>query len=180
MNNKQIKVGDRLTIHCYKHNGKIHRSWDEATVLEITDDMLVCANNKTIVTESDGRSHKTNEPAVMFFYKRKWFNIIGQLKPFGLFYYCNIATPYLIDDGIIKYIDYDLDLRVFPDGGFRVLDKNEYKYHRKLMKYPDKLDSILQSELTDLINMIRANVGPFNRKLVREYKKEYENSGFYS
>ena len=174
MNNKQIKVGDRLTIHCYKHNGKIHRSWDEATVLEITDDMLVCANNKTIVTESDGRSHKTNEPAVMFFYKRKWFNIIGQLKPFGLFYYCNIATPYLIDDGIIKYIDYDLDLRVFPDGGFRVLDKNEYKYHKKIMNYTNEIDMILKKELYNLIDMKRHNDWPFTKVIVENYYLQYQ------
>ena len=44
-----VKVGDHLTIHCYKHNGKIHRTWDEATVLEISDEYLVCANNKTKV-----------------------------------------------------------------------------------------------------------------------------------
>ena len=103
-----------------------------------------------------------------------------QLSLKQMAYKVDIASPFLYDEGVIKYIDYDLDVKIFPDGSFRVLDKNEYKYHRKLMKYPDKLDSILQSELTDLINMIRANVGPFNRKLVREYKKEYENSGFYS
>ena len=173
MNNKQIKVGDRLTIHCYKHNGKIHRSWDEATVLEITDDMLVCANNKTIVTESDGRSHKTNEPAVMFFYKRKWFNIIGQLKPFGLFYYCNIATPYLIDDGIIKYIDYDLDLRVFPDGGYRILDCNEYNYHKKIMKYSDEIDNILKKELHYLIYLKKQNLGPFAPSVINDFYDTY-------
>ena len=27
-----IKVGDRLEIHCYKHNGKLHRQWDETFV----------------------------------------------------------------------------------------------------------------------------------------------------
>ena len=107
-------------------------------------------------------------------------NFTAQFKANGLFYKVDIASPFLYDEGVIKYIDYDLDVKIFPDGSFRVLDKNEYKYHRKLMKYPDKLDAILQSELTDLINMIRANVGPFNRKLVKEYKKEYENSGFYS
>ena len=169
-----IKVGDRLTIHCYKHNGKLHRTWDEATVLEIDDDMLICGNNKTLVTESDGRSHNTNEPAILFFYKKRWFNIIGQFKNQGLFYYCNIATPYLIDNGIIKYIDYDLDLRVFPDGGFRVLDRNEYNYHRKLMHYPEELDKILKNELTCLIKMKKANLGPFDKEKIDYYYKLYE------
>ena len=170
-----IKVGDRLTIHCYKHDGKLHRTWDEATVLEINDEVLICGNNKTLVTENDGRTHKTNEPAVIFFYKKRWFNVIGQYKKHGLFYYCNIATPYLIDRGIIKYIDYDLDLRVFPDGGFRVLDRNEYNYHRKIMHYPNELDKILKNELTSLIEMKKAKTGPFEREKIDFYYKKYQN-----
>ena len=173
MNN--LKVGDVLSIHCYKHDGKLHRTWDEATILEINDEMLVCGNNKTTVNESDGRVHQTNEPAILFFYKKRWFNIIGQLKSNGLFYYCNIATPYLIEDNIIKYIDYDLDLRVFPDGAFRVLDRNEYKYHSKLMNYPKELDVILKRELTELINMKKKKIDPFNKQTIEKYHNLYEN-----
>ena len=58
-----IKVGDRLEIHCYKHNGKLHRQWDEAVVLEIKDDYIVFGNNKSTVVDSDGRVWKT---------KRNW------------------------------------------------------------------------------------------------------------
>ncbi len=172
MNN--FKVGDRLTINCYKHNGKIHRSWDEATILEIGEDYLVCANNKAKVTENDGRSYYTNEPAIIFFYKNKWYNVIAQLKSHGLFYYCNIATPYVIDENIIKYIDYDLDLRVFPDGGFRVLDRNEYKYHKKIMHYSDDLDLVLRSELSNLIELKRKDKGPFDKKTIDKYYQIYK------
>ena len=169
-----FKVGDRLTINCYKHNGKIHRSWDEATILDIKEDYLVCANNKAKVTENDGRSYYTNEPAIMFFYKNSWFNIIAQLKSHGLFYYCNIASPYVIDEKIIKYIDYDLDLRVFPDGGFRVLDRNEYKYHKKIMHYSDDLDLVLRSELSNLIELKRKNFGPFDKETIDRYYHIYK------
>ena len=172
---KKYKVGDVLTIHCYKHDGKLHRTWDEATILDIKDDMLVCGNDKTMVNESDGRVHQTNEPAILFFYKDKWFNIIGQLKSQGLFYYCNIATPYLIEDDIIKYIDYDLDLRVFPDGAFRVLDRNEYKYHAKIMNYPEELDSILKRELTKLIELKKSKKEPFLPETIEKYYEIYKN-----
>ncbi len=168
-----IKVGDELKIHCYKHNGRIHRAWDEATVLEIDDEKLVCANFKTKVTESDGRSHRTKEPAVMIFYTNHWYNVIGQLKKKGLFYYCNIASPYLVEDGVIKYIDYDLDLRVFPDGGFKVLDRNEYNYHKQLMNYSDNLDKVITSELTDLIDKKHKESGPFVKGLMEEYYNQY-------
>ena len=171
MNTKEIKVGDNLELHCYKHNGKINSI---STVIDIQDDYIVCGDFKTTITESDGSTHKTKEPAIMFFYKNRWFNILAQLKKSGLFYYCNIATPYLIDENVIKYIDYDLDLRVFPDGGFKVLDKNEYNYHKKIMHYSDDIDKIVKSELDSLIEMKRNNLDPFNEELIKNYYEKYK------
>jgi len=172
---KDIIVGDILRIHSYKHDGRIHRAWDEATVLYIDDEILVCGNNKTKVTEGDGRHHKTKEPAIMIFYKHNWFNVIGQLKKQGLFYYCNIASPYLIDEDVIKYIDYDLDLRVFPDGGFKVLDRNEYKYHKTMMGYSPNIDKIIRHELSALIELKRKETGPFTKGLIFRYHEIYNS-----
>lgn len=169
-----IKIGDNLELHRYKHNGKINSISDKITVIDILDDYIVCGDFKTTITESDGSTHKTKEPAIMFFYKNRWFNVLAQLKKQGLFYYCNIATPYLIDEHIIKYIDYDLDLRVFPDGGFRILDKNEYNYHKKIMHYSDELDEILKDELNILIEMKKNNQGPFNKEMINEYYAKYK------
>lgn len=173
-NNCDIKLGDKLAIHCYKHNGKLHQICDEAIVLEVTEERIVVANNKAKLTEADGRSYHAKEPAILFFYKKHWFNIIGQLKRFGLFYYCNIATPYIIDGKIIKYIDYDLDLRVFPDGGFKILDYNEYNYHKKLMHYPKEIQMILKSELSTLIEMKKKNEGPFAKDEIEKYYHIYK------
>ncbi len=169
-----IKVGDKLQIHCYKHDGKLHQLCDAAIVLDVDNEKIVVANNKAKLTEADGRSYRAKEPAILFFYKNHWFNIIGQLKHFGLFYYCNIATPYIIDNNIIKYIDYDLDLRVFPDGGFKVLDYNEYNYHCRIMNYPDEIQMIIKNELSNLIEMKRANKGPFAYGVVKKYYDIYK------
>lgn len=166
--------GSKLQIHCYKHNGKIHRIWEESIVIEETDDYLICGNYKTNVIENDGRSYRTKEPAIIFFYKHNWFNIIAQFKEFGLFYYCNIASPYVFDEDTVKYIDYDLDLRVFPDGGYRVLDKNEYKYHKKIMNYSEELDIVINKELDKLIKMKVNNEGPFNKTILNKYLEEFE------
>lgn len=170
----ELKVGDKLKIFCYKHDGTLEHTSEEAVVLENTQEYLVCGNGRTKITEKDGRSHMTNEPAVLFFYKDHWFNIIGQLKKFGLFYYCNIASPYIIDGKSIKYIDYDLDLRVFPDGGFKILDRNEYNYHKKVMKYSPEIDKIVKTELTHLIEKKRKNEGPFASGVVEKYYDIYE------
>ena len=170
---EKIKIGDKLEIHCYKHNGKLHRRWDEAVVLDVFEDYIVFGNNRTTVIDSDGKIWKTKEPAIMFFFKDKWYNIIGQLKDYGIYFYCNIATPMLIDNNIIKYIDYDLDLRVFPNGSFKILDRMEYRFHKKQMHYSSRLDFILKYELGNLIDMVRVKEMPFDKKTVEEYYVKY-------
>lgn len=171
----KIKKGDKLNIECYKHNGYLDRTSDEAIVIYNDENMLIVANDHTTLTEHDGESHTTNEPAVLFFFKDKWYNIIGQFKKKGIFFYCNIATPYIIDGNAIKYIDYDLDLRVFPDGRHKILDKNEYKYHKKIMKYGDDLDKIINNSLKELIELKKNKSFPFDKELLKDYYQQFEN-----
>ena len=167
----RLSVGDTLAIHCYKHNGELYKTWDKALILDIKKDYIVLGNDNVLVTKSDGRVWRTKEPAIMFFYKERWFNIIAQLKENGLFYYCNIASPYIMDNRILKYIDYDLDLRVFPDGAFKILDRNEYNYHKKLMNYPKEINFIIKSELSSLIEKKKNNEHPFDKELIEKYFK---------
>jgi len=171
---KYIKIGDKLKIECFKHNGYLDRTSDQATVVYVDDKFLVVANDHTTLTEHNGVSHSTNEPAILFFYKKKWYNVIAQLKKTGLFYYCNVATPFIIDGGSIKYIDYDLDLRVYPDGGFKVLDRNEYKYHKRIMGYGRDLDAIIRNSLTELIELKKKNHGPFQKEKIEEYYETFQ------
>ena len=66
---QKVNIGDKLQIQCYKHNGKIHRSWDEAILLDIKKDYMVFGNMKTLVTEAEGNTWRTKEPAIMYFFK---------------------------------------------------------------------------------------------------------------
>lgn len=170
---ENINIGDLILIQCYKHNGLLYREWYKSVVIDITKDYIVCANNKVRVTEVDGRKWRTREPALLFFYRERWFNIIAQFKTNGLFYYCNIASPFIVDAKTIKYIDYDLDLRVFPDESFKILDKPEYEYHRREMNYPKKIDSIVNYELDNLIKMKKKKEGPFSAAMLDKYYKKY-------
>ena len=171
---KNMKIGDNYTIHCYKHDGSIHRSWDEAMLIDVSKEFLVFGNKHAKVNNSDGRVWYTKEPAIIFYYKNKWYNIITQFKESGIYYYCNIASPTIIEGKVIKYIDYDLDLRVFPDGSFKVLDRGEYKYHKSIMHYSDDLDMILKSELTTLIELVRNKAPMFSTEMIDKYHHTYD------
>ena len=121
----------------------------------------------------------------MYFFKDKWFNIIAQLKKNGIYYYCNIATPFIIEDDTIKYIDYDLDLRIFPNGEYKILDQLEYQYHKKIMNYSDDLDFVVNHALEDLIEfykegniMFNANENYMYHEIYDNLKKDEINSNF--
>ena len=171
---ERLKIGDRLQIQCYKHDGNVHRSWDEAVVLDIKKDYIVFGNEKTLVTESCGSVWRTKEPAVMYFFKNKWYNIIVQMKKTGITYYCNIASPFIIEDNTIKYIDYDLDLRIFATGSFKSLDKQEYQDHKKKMSYSDDLDFVVNKALSDLIMDYQSHSIMFDAKENIYYEKLYQ------
>ncbi|MCQ2815170.1 MAG: DUF402 domain-containing protein [Bacilli bacterium] len=165
-------VGKWLGIKCFKHDGALHRIWDRGLVLDNNDDFLVCATKSAKVVESNGRRWFTSEPAVTIFSKKEWWNVICMFKNDGICYYCNIASPCVVDNGNIKYIDYDLDVKLFPDKSIRVLDEKEYDRHKEQYKYSEKLDSVLKFETENIIEKMGKREFPFKDEIIKEY---YDN-----
>ncbi|MGP7819231.1 nucleoside tri-diphosphate phosphatase [Niallia sp. 01092] len=153
--------GEPIQIHSYKHNGHIHRIWDETMILKGTQNLIIGGNDRTIVTEADGRTWVTREPAICYFHSQHWFNVIGMIREDGIHYYCNLSSPFIYDGEAIKYIDYDLDIKIFPDMTFNLLDEDEYERHRVEMNYPSVIDNILKSHVNQLIDWIHQRKGPF-------------------
>lgn len=60
------REGKIIQIHSYKHNGMIHRIWNETIVLKGTPSYVIGGNDKTLVMEADGRTWVTREPAICF------------------------------------------------------------------------------------------------------------------
>ncbi len=169
-------VYQNIQIHSYKHDETLHRIWEKATVLEVTEDYIIVANRRTKVIESNGRFWHTREPSVTWFFKDHWFNIIGIIKNDGIHFYCNIASPYLIDEEALKYIDYDLDIKVIDDFSYNVLDRNEYNKHKERMDYHEDLKEILEKELNVLKDFIDQRKDPFNKELVKKWYRTYEEN----
>ncbi|KZZ84467.1 MULTISPECIES: DUF402 domain-containing protein [Bacillaceae] len=165
--------GETIQIHSYKHNGKLHRIWEETMILKGTDSLIIGGNDRTTVVESDGRTWITREPAICYFHAKYWFNIIGMIREDGVYYYCNISSPFVWDDEALKYIDYDLDVKVFPDKSYILLDEDEYETHKKEMNYPGVIDLILRKNVDRLINWIHEGEGPFSSEFIDTWYEQY-------
>jgi hypothetical protein len=171
----KLTVGNKIVLQSYKHDHTLHRIWEQATVLEENDEYIVVANRRTKVIEANGRYWFTKEPSVSYFYKDRWYNVIGIIKPTGVSYYCNISSPTLVDEEALKYIDYDLDIKVVIDGSYTILDRNEYKKHQRIMNYPESICKILEIEMNDLKERIINKEEPFQTDCILNWYQFYLN-----
>ncbi|MCI6701153.1 MAG: DUF402 domain-containing protein [Solobacterium sp.] len=173
MSIKDLKIGESVYVQSYKHSGSLHRTWSKAQVIDIKDDFVVVVTDHSWVVEADGRRWLTKEPAICFYYTKRWYNIISMVRKTGIYYYCNLASPSLYDGEAIKNIDYDLDVKVFPDGEYMILDENEYEYHASVMNYPENIKKIISSQMEELLDLIVNKKEPFDFSYINDYIMKY-------
>lgn len=165
--------GKWIEVQGYKHDGRMHRIWDAVFVAEETDEYVVVASNRTKVIEHDFRIWHTKEPAIMIYFKNHWFNVIAMMKDVGITYYVNLASPFVVDKGVVKYIDYDLDMKLFPNNQVKIIDVREYAYHRKKYGYSDEIDEILRYNLKSIREMMVNKEFPFDDKTIEDFYHKF-------
>lgn len=158
----KLKKAKKIQIHGYKHDGSLHRVWTNSFVVDDNESYLVTGNQRTKVIESSGRSWYTKEPALCYFFEEEWFNIIAMFKKDGIHYYCNVSSPYVYDSEAIKYIDYDLDIRVYPNGRIVVLDRKEFETNSKKLNYSEDIIKIANHAISELKSWIKEKRPPFD------------------
>ena len=173
MSIKDLKIGESVYVQSYKHSGSLHRTWSKDQVIDVKDDFVVVVTDHSWVVEADGRRWLTKEPAICFYYTKRWYNIISMVRKTGIYYYCNLASPSLYDGEAIKNIDYDLDVKVFPDGEYMILDENEYEYHASVMNYPENIKKIISSQMEELLDLIVNKKEPFDFSYINDYIMKY-------
>ncbi len=158
-----------LSVQSYKHDGQIHRVWDKNYLVLDNEDFFVVVNKKTKVVEYNGRRWWTKEPSVTFYSKKEWWNTIAMIKKDGIHFYSNIASPSILDHGVIKYIDYDLDIKLFANGNVKLLDEKEYAYHIEKYGYSQDLHTVLVDQTKRLLVKMKKGEDPFNETCVKKY-----------
>jgi len=151
-----------IKVQAYKHDGLLHRQWSPAFLVEETSEYWALASKTSLVTEGDGRKWITKENAVFLLFKHRWMNVIAMFKENrGICYYVNIATPTILDHGYLKYIDYDLDIKLYPDHIEKTLDENEYARHIQTYGYPRDLSAAIERSAEEVKAMIAEGRFPF-------------------
>jgi protein associated with RNAse G/E len=157
-----------LPIHIRASNYDGTPHWSHAATLLQQSDALWVTRTESgleVLTERgvwnspfDTRGH---------YWPDRWYNVIrlaqngGRLQGF----YCNIASPATFDGESLRYVDLQLDVRVFVSGGdwsFTVLDADEFEAARRRYAYPDDLVVRCRRAVDECIALIEARAFPFD------------------
>lgn len=174
MNDKKNGTNRWIIVQAYKHDGSLHRQWSPAFLVEENDDYWILSSRSSLITESDGRRWLTKENAVFILFKKKWMNVLCMFKEGGgICYYANIASPTILDDGFLRYIDYDLDLKLYPDKVIKALDEQEFISNAKSYGYPDDLIDAIRHSFAKTRSLMEQKKFPFNDEDIISLHKRF-------
>jgi len=147
---------DQVTINSHKYDGSIRRSWT-CRLLEQDDESLVFVGKFDLdVSHPDLGEIERGTISYEYYWLGRWYNIFCFYEPDGTFrnYYCNINMPPVFEDGVLDYVDLDIDVVVWPDGTFRVLDEDEFDANAVKFNYSETVRQSAADALTNILEMI--------------------------
>lgn len=170
-----LRVGTILKVQAYKFNGLLYRQWNQAKIIYNNEKHIVLILYKTKVTELNGAGWVYKEPVIWFMPKKQNFNCLILIKKNGFYRYINLASTPIFEDDTIKFIDYDLDVKCYPQKELKIVDRDEFNTNGKIMKYPDVLKNKILDELSNVIKMYNNFQYFFSDDIIKYYLKMAEN-----
>jgi uncharacterized protein len=153
-----------ITVRVLKYDGTEYRRWD-ATLAERDESLIVldAAFAEEVRHQLLGDISRGTR-TVEYYWLDRWYNIFRFLEPDGStkLFYCNISMPPAIDDGVLSYIDLDIDILVQPDWSFQVLDLDEFAANAARYGYSEQVKNQTNQTLAELTSMIQTRRFPFS------------------
>lgn len=164
-----------INVQAYKHDGTLYRQWNNLKVIFENSKYIVLFPKKAKVSEINNKTWSFNNMGFWFFPKKELYNCLLTIRPDGNYYYFNMASKYIIEDNTIKYIDYDLDIKVYPKDTLRIVDREEFTKNRLKYKYPNKLVKSLYKVIEKIIGYYYNDLEMFEAKNIQMLLKIIED-----
>ena len=117
----------------------------------------------TAVFERDGRDlgyvrFEKGDVFYEWYYFARWYNVFQVYSKDGALkgWYCNITAPAKVDDTELTFVDLALDLWVWPDMRYLVLDEDEFE----AATYAPDDEASARAALAELIALTEAGTLP--------------------
>jgi protein associated with RNAse G/E len=153
-----------VTVCTYKYDGTEHRQW-RAQICRQQDSLIVL--DAKFDEEIQHPLLGTIAPetlSIEYYWLDRWYNIFRFVEPTGGLrnFYCNINVPPVFENGVLSYVDLDMDILVAPDFSYSILDEDEFAINAARYNYPAEVRRRSMEALEELITLIEKRGFPFS------------------
>lgn len=153
----------RITVNSLRFDFSIRRSW-ECYLAARQGDLIVLDGlfERQIIHDELGTIRR-GTVSREYYWLDRWYNIFIFWEPEGALrnWYCNIGMPPSFRDGQLEYVDLDIDVLVYPDRTYRILDLDEFSRNAELFSLPVQIAERAHESLEELIQLIGGRGFPF-------------------
>ena len=128
MTDERPRKREPLVVQKLLYDGSPSYRWEGELVERHPDWLLFLAEFKLDHRDLGYVVFERGDVFYEYYYFDRWYNVFqiysarGELKG----WYCNVTAPPVVDNGVLTFVDLALDLFVYPDRRFLVLDQDEF------------------------------------------------------
>jgi hypothetical protein len=169
-----------VTLRSVKYDGALNYEWPARVLWEDAKGFVWHAP-RVAPFRRPARTHGRLYDWVGWVRYDRWYMVDASLlparagAPAGVVhhYYCNIGTPGAWESHRYRFVDLDLDVLVWPDGGYRLLDEDELERHSGRYGYPSEVVAAVRRAADEVITLARTGAPPFDGTLAAYHQALY-------
>lgn len=153
-----------ITINSRKFDNSIHKRWKADLIYE----KGFLLKFKGVFENEIEHEHlgiiRPGTISIEYFWLDRWFNVFRFQEPDGSFrnFYCNINMPPTFRNEVLDFTDLDMDVVVWQNFNYEILDVEEFNENSKKFKYPVDVTEKAVKGLVELLRIIESKEFPFD------------------
>jgi protein associated with RNAse G/E len=159
-----VTADETITVHKYTYRGEYAASWQGVVVERSADHVLLRARWTRDPTVVEQLTFAPRDVFLEYYYPRRPYSIWGIYTPDGVRlkgWYCNVCLPLDVTATVFEVRDLLLDVLVYPDGRYAILDEDEFAAARALDLPPDQAASA-EHAVQAILELVAERAAPFD------------------
>lgn len=162
-----------ITVNSRRFDGTIRKTWS-CELLEQRGSLLIAVGEfDTDIEHADLGHIKKGTISHEYYWLDRWYNIFRFHEPSGEFrnFYCNVGAPAQFENGVLDYVDLDIDVLIDANSKATVLDCEDYERSIATFGYPTEVQANVERSLHELLEV-------FEKKEMPGLPELFATSGF--
>ena len=158
---------NEITVISRSYDRNIRRTW-KASLIKNEPPLIEMVGKFDRDVDHDELGHiKRGTVSYEYYWLDRWYNVFLFNEPTGELrnYYCNINMPPTFADGVLDYVDLEIDVVVGVDLSIQILDRLEFEETKDRCSIPESICDQVERSLEEVLELIKHRQFPFDSLL---------------